>query len=368
MLIKLFSNKISSIALQGVVKRTITILFSTFLIGAFGQNSVSLPEMEKELAKKFKELRKEKDDKEKEYFSGQISDYLRKNLDQAGAVDYNFSKLNTVSTIKSPDGKFRIINWNIELSDLSHKYYCFLVKKKPNGDSEVIEFTDKSANIFEQHTQKTLTNTNWFGCLYYKILPVKKGAKTIYTMLAYDGNNDKSNIKFVEGMIFSGRKVKLGVPIIQTNEGLLKRYFLEHSEKTIISLNHDPKRNMIVMDHLVPENPNLEGMYEFYVPCFSYDGLRFQNGKWVLEQDVVAVNKPQDKNLKVRVGDDKFVTLKNKWVDPTNNGATGTHTAVTPDDVEKQNKKNKKNKDRNLKYKKAKYLNNKNNQSIIYQR
>lgn len=350
------------------MKRTITILFSTALLFSYGQQKASLPEMEKELAKKFKELRKESNDQEKEYFSGQISDYLRNNLEQAGAVDFDFSKLNTVSTIKSPDGNFRIINWNIELSDLSHKYYCFLVKKKSNNDVEVIEFTDKSDQVFEPHPQKTFTNTNWFGCLYYKIVPVKKGAKTIYTMLAYDGNNDRSNIKFVEGMIFSGKRVKLGIPIIETNQGLQKRYFLEHSEKTIISLNHDPKRNMIVMDHLVPENEQLEGMYEFYVPCFSYDGLKFQNGKWVLEEDVVAVNKPQDKNLKVQVGENKFVTMKNKWVDPTNNGTTGTHTAVTPEDVEKQKKKGYKDTDRKLKYRKAKYLNNRNHRSIIYEK
>ncbi|MCB0477890.1 MAG: hypothetical protein KDC84_06990 [Crocinitomicaceae bacterium] len=325
-------------------------------------------DLEKELEKKFKQLRKEKDDQEKEYFSGQISDLLRNNLDQYTALDYDFSKLSTVSTIKSPDGDFRLINWNIEMSDLSHKYFCFMVKKKNVNSVEVIEFSDRSMEVFEEHTQKTFTNTNWFGCLYYKIIPVKKGAKTIYTMLAYDGNNDRSNIKFVEGMMFAGKRVKLGVPIIQTNEGLLKRYFLEHSEKTIISLNHDPKRNMIVMDHLVPENEKLEGMYEFYVPCFSYDGLRFDNGKWVLEEDVVAVNKPQEKNLKVQVGENKFVSMKNKWVDPTNNGTTGTHTAVTPEDIEKQNKKKDADKDRKLKYKKAKYLNNRNQRSIIYEK
>lgn len=352
------------------MKRTITILFSVALLSGFGQKALSIADLENELERKFKQLRKEKVDREKKYQSDQIAEYLRNNLEELpGIADYNFTKLQTVSTIKSPDGKFRLINWNIEMEDLSHQYYCFLIKKKSNGqDVDVIEFTDKSDQMFEPHPQKTLSNTNWFGCLYYKIIPVKKGAKTIYTMLAYDGNNDRSNIKFVEGMIFSGRRVKLGVPIIQTNEGIVKRYFLEHSEKTIISLNHDPKRDMIVMDHLVPENEKLEGMYEFYVPCFSYDGLRFQGGKWVLEEDIVAVNKPQDKNLKVQIGEDKFVTMKNKWVDPTNNGATGKHTAVTPEDVEKQNKKKHKNKDRQPKYRKAKYLNRQNQRSIIYKK
>ena len=350
------------------MKRTLVILFSTALLNGFGQDSPTIPEMEVELSKRFKELRKQKDDREKEYLSGQIADYLRTNLNQNGIVDYDFTKLNTVSTIKSPDGKFRLINWNIELEDLTHQYYCFLIKKKPNGDADIIEFKDRSAQMFEPHPQKTLTNTNWFGCLYYKILPVKKGAKTIYTMLAYDGNNDRSNIKFVEGLIFSGKKVKLGIPIIQTDAGLVKRYFLEHSEKTIISLNHDPNRNMIVMDHLIPENEKLKGMYEFYVPCFSYDGLRYSNGKSILEQDVVAVNKPKNKNLKVQLGEDKFVTLKNKWVDPTEGGVNGTHTAVTPDDIEKQNKKKNRNKDNNLKYRKAKYLNNRENRSILFKR
>jgi hypothetical protein len=349
------------------VKKTITILFSSAFLFGMAQGTSNLHKLESDLDTKFKELRKESVDREKIYFSEQIANYLRKNLNQPGIVDYNFTKLNSVSTLKSPDGKFRIINWNIEMSDLSHQYFCFLIKKKGNSNSyDIIEFKDKSMNMFEPHPQKTLTSSNWFGCLYYKIVPVKKGAKTIYTMLAYDGNNDRSNIKFIEGMIFSGRKVKLGVPIIETKEGIQKRYFLEHSEKTIISLNHDPQRNMIVMDHLVPENDKLKGMYEFYVPCFSYDGFKFINGKWVLEEDVVAVNKPKEKNLKVQITEDKFVTIKNKWEDPTNGGETGTHVAITPEQAEKQKKKKKNYNDKKLKFKKAKYLDKKNQRSIIY--
>lgn len=331
------------------------------------QNAEALPKLENELAKKFVELRQEEMDQEKIYASEQIVQYIKSNADQPGILDYQFLKLKTVSTIKSPDGKFRIFNWNIEMKDMSHQYFCVMVKSKGNGKYEVIEFKDRSQQVFEPHPQKTFTSSNWFGCLYYKIIPIKKGAKTIYTMLAYDGNNDRSNIKFVEGMIFSGKKVKLGVPILETDKGVLKRFFLEHSEKTIISLNYDAQRNMIVMDHLVPENEKLEGMYEFYVPCFSYDGFRLEKGKWVLEQDVIAVNKPQGNKMRVQVSENKYITIKNKWEDPTSDGSSGTHRAVTPDMVEKENKKNTRKKDRKLKFKKAKYLNKRNSNSILHQ-
>ena len=349
------------------MKKTLTILFcSIFLIG-FSQNSDKLIALENELDLKFKELRKERVDREKIYLSGQISEILRKSLMQPGILNYNFDKLKTVSTIKSPDGKFRIFNWNVEMSDLSHKYYCFLVKKKNGSEKvDIIEFTDKSLNMFDPHPQKTLSSSNWFGCLYYNIIPVKKSGKTIYSMLAYDGNNDRSNIKFIEGMIFTGRKVKLGVPLFQTKDGLQKRYFLEHSDKTIISLNHDPERDMIIMDHLIPENDNLEGMYEFYVPCFSYDGFKFEKGKWILEEDVIAVNKEQAKKLKVQVGENEYVTIKNKWEDPTNNGTTGTHTATTPKKEAKSKKKSQKRKEAKIKHQKAKYLNDKNKRSILH--
>lgn len=349
------------------MKTSLTILFSSLILLSFSQSNSNMQKFELDLESKFKELRKEKDDQEKIYLSGQIADYLRNNLDQPGILDYNFSKLNSISTIQSPDHKFRLFNWNIEMENMSHQYFCFLVKRKNNSEEyEIIEFKDKSTSMFEPHPQKTLSSTNWFGCLYYKILPVKKGAKTIYTMLAYDGNNARSNIKFIEGLIFSGKKVKLGVPIFETNKGIQKRYFLEHSEKTIISLNHDPKRDMIIMDHLVPENDKLEGMFEFYVPCFSYDGFKFERGKWILKEDVIAVNKPVNNKMKVQLGENDFVTIKNKWEDPTNDGLGGNHTAVTPEQAEKNQKKSKKNKSFKIKHKKAKYLDRKNQRSIIY--
>ena len=49
----------------------------------------------------------------------------------------------------------------------------------------------------------------------------------------------------------------------------------------------------IIFDHLEPIEGAEKGMYEFYIPSLSYDGLTFKNGKWRLVEDVPAFN---DKN------------------------------------------------------------------------
>jgi hypothetical protein len=46
--------------------------------------------------------------------------------------------------------------------------------------------------------------------------------------------------------------------------------------------------DMIAYDHLVPMNPIYQNQFEFYGPDGSFDGLRFTDGTWVLEEDIDA--------------------------------------------------------------------------------
>jgi hypothetical protein len=43
---------------------------------------------------------------------------------------------------------------------------------------------------------------------------------------------------------------------------------------------------MIVMDNLVPSDPNYKGVFRFYGPDFSYNGYKFEKGKWVLYNNI----------------------------------------------------------------------------------
>jgi hypothetical protein len=114
----------------------------------------------------------------------------------------------------------------------------------------------------------------------------------------------------------------------------------------------NPRLEAIVFDHLIPETPNLEGMYDFYVPDMTYDGYRWQGSIWKYEEDLIAVNSA---NKKRRVynpkagedGESEYIEVKDEWEDPVDgNPNGGGSNAVAPVEETGNKKKDKKKKAR----------------------
>jgi hypothetical protein len=266
--------------------------------------------------------------------------YLEETLKDPMAFTYAFSKLKTVGFLNSPDGMIRIVNWNVELSDRSHRYYCYILMYDDSKEQIfTTELTDNQTNLSER-TQEILDAENWYGALYYKIIPIEKGSKTVYTLLGWDGNNESTNIKIIDVLSFSQKKPKFGSPMFKVSKTeTLNRVFFEHSEKITMSLKFEPEYKRIVFDHLMPESPNLEGLYSFYVPDFSYDAFVQEGNKWVLFEDVVAVNNLDDEKViayerNKKTGELEERKVKKKWINPQDDSAPISgidHVAITPD-------------------------------------
>lgn len=335
------------------------ILFSFFILNfsiSFANTDTAFVKREQNLTLFLSELRAAKTDLDKENANNKFKSYLLETITLPGAFDYEFSSLRTIGTIKSPDKTFRFFNWNVEQSDESNKYYCFVLyfdaKKK---EWKTIELIDNSPQLPPQPTDY-LDEKNWYGALYYKIIPIQKSGKTIYTILGYDATSSISHTKLIDVISFSGNHIKLGSPIFKIKNETLKRVYFEHSKKCVMSLSYDDERQKIIFDHLSPESPSMEGFREFYVPDMSYDALSFNENKWILEEDVIAVSKSNTakplvyykKNENGEIVEEEV--SKKTWIDPSNPNAPAspnTHVAAMPEDQKKPNeeiKKSKKNK------------------------
>ena len=163
---------------------------------------------------------------------------------------------------------------------------------------------------------------NWYGALYYKILPIEYNGKTDYTLLGWDGGTSESNFKIIDVLTFSGNNVKLGSPVFIKKKEVLKRVVFEYSDKSSMSLKYEDKYDRIVFDHLSPESPSLAGVYSFYVPDFSYDAYIWDNESWVLNEDVITINNEEEKKnqtnyvLDEKTGKIKEKKVKNGWLNP----------------------------------------------------
>lgn len=326
---------------------TLILIFNCFVI--FSQKDSLLVSREQKLEFYLNNLRNSKNDSEKFENNKLFKVFLNETLEIEGVFDYPFSKLKTLGTIKSDDELLRFFNWNIELDDHSQKYYCLILKKDLKKNStNIIELVDNSF-MLPARPDGVLDAKNWYGALYYKIIPIEKGSKTMYTVLGMDANNSMSNIKIIDVLYFSGNNVKLGSPIFKTNEGTFKRIFFEYSKKAYMSLKFEPEYNRIIYDHLSPETPSMTGFYSYYVPDFSYDAFILYKNKWILQEAVVGVNKKGGEKLHVfvqnkKTGELEMREIDNKWIDPSDKKAASganVHVARTPDMDETEKKKTK---------------------------
>ena len=319
------------------MKGFVVILFSIISVWSSAQTDSILVHREQQLSTYLDNLRNAKSDLDKEVANQTFKNYLSETILAKGAFDYPFSALKSVGTIKSPDKQFRLFNWNVEQEDETHKYFCFILKfDEKKKDWKIIELIDNSMMLAPQ-PEDILDETMWYGALYYKIVPFEKSSKTYYTLLGYDANNNMSHTKLIDVLSFSGNHIKLGSPIFKIKDQVLKRVFFEHSKKCIMTLNYDESRNRIIFDHLSPESQSMEGFREFYVPDMSYDALKFVNNKWILEEDVIGINKKTTSKEKsiVRVDIDNNGQLvrhkeNGKWIDPSNPNAPAGENIHTP--------------------------------------
>lgn len=336
------------------MKVVVGILSVMFLsIASFAQG-VDLSGDEDRLVQLLEALRTAENNADKDAKNKAFKDAFAKVAEKQGALSYPFSRLETVGVIDSPDKLVRIINWNVEQDDQTQRYYGFVIRyDKRKKRQYVTELREELYGL--QKPEGILTSDQWYGALYYKIIPVKKGSKTVYTLLGWDGHTTMSTMKVVDIMYFTGKIAKFGSPMFKLGKETKKRLFYEYSEKTVMTLRYEQDRNRIMMDHLSPETPSMKGYYSFYVPDLSYDCLKFQGSKWILHEDVIGINKGNSaKTQEVIVKNPKTGKLekqaiKSKWQSPQDSEAPVAgieHVAVTPEseaEAEEENKKNAKN-------------------------
>jgi len=213
-----------------------------------------------------------------------------------GSFHYPFENIDNLSVLSAPDKKFKLFNWVVPKEDGSFEYYAYLqFYKKRKKELYFFKLSDISSFV-EDEEYKVFTNGDWFGALYSDIVHNRFEKKDYYTLLGWDGNNRSTTKRIIDILHFDENEEPVfGAPIIKMNDGTHYRMVLEYSKKTSTNMGYNEDNDYIIFDHLEPLEGAEKGMYEFYVPSLSYDGLTFKNGKWRLVEDIPAFNdKSQD--------------------------------------------------------------------------
>ncbi len=241
---------------------------------------------------------------------------LQNLLKDAKSYGLTFDSISNLSVLSPPDNSFRIFNWMLpeKWGEMEFLGIIQIAPKNGSDKCHIIELHDKSQEIDEAEF-KQLNNSNWFGALYYAMIPHETDEGINYTLLGWNGNNNTSNKKVIEIMQFDDKgNVVFGKNCFRDQPMIMRRIF-EYHEQTSMSLKYEEQsyfesdkdrmkgksksEQMIVFTRLYPLSPQLKGQYEYYYPSANVvDGYVFRDGQWTLYEHIDARNAASPGDMK----------------------------------------------------------------------
>lgn len=204
-------------------------------------------------------------------------------LDSDSAFTASFADV-PISRVDAPDGDFRLFTWNVRHSNGYFLYEGFLLVKK--GSKHVLyELWDMTDHIAKPATAQ-LSPENWYGAVYYEVIPVKRGSKTYYTLLGWKGYNTVETRKVIDVLSISGSAPKFGAPLFLADRHRNQREVFGFTAQGSMQLKWMPERKAIIVDHLSPTRPEFAGQPAFMAPDFSFDSYTWDKDHWRLDRDI----------------------------------------------------------------------------------
>ncbi|GHE41767.1 hypothetical protein GCM10017764_26210 [Sphingobacterium griseoflavum] len=197
---------------------------------------------------------------------------------------YSFPKLDMISNLQAPNGRFRIFSWNIPLDDGSYLYYGAIQTKSQHGELQLVPLLDKTFEIIDPE-YVNLKPSEWYGAQYYDIASLGDD----YILLGWKGHTPQQMQKVIEILQFDGSSYQLGKAVFDDHVKSTRKIF-RFARHIAMYLRLDADKKRIVFDHIVPADSTVIGSYDFYGPDLSYDAYTIENGNLVLQRNVSFQN------------------------------------------------------------------------------
>jgi hypothetical protein len=223
------------------------------------------------------------------------------------SFSYPFDSLQTISRLYAPDSSFRIFTWQFKKDDMMYLQEGAIQMNEPDGSLKLFPLFD--ASMFTANPLDSIrTRRNWIGAIYYRIILKTYEGKKYYTLLGFDDYSETSNKKWMEVLTFSPEGQPLfGGPYFSfqddsVHKAVQYRFNIEYKKEAGTRFNYDPQMDMVVYDHLIPEN-NEPQKKDTYVPDGDFEAFQWKNGRWVhVEKELFTVKLkdgefPQDAKL-----------------------------------------------------------------------
>ncbi|MBK8884457.1 MAG: hypothetical protein IPN67_19495 [Bacteroidales bacterium] len=128
-----------------------------------------------------------------------IEDYVT-----SGEVFNNtFRNVRYLGQIASSDSLIKIITWNLVLSNNQGRYFCYFIRKSPDGNDNRIYRLTRNYDDVPISADTVYTQTDWFGALYYDIRPYFTEKRQCWVLLGINYNNPHMTRKIIDVLSFT---------------------------------------------------------------------------------------------------------------------------------------------------------------------
>ncbi len=234
---------------------------------------------------------------EREVYCQRFVKQLVKTLKIPNSFDYTFDKLKDVVNIIYPDDKsFRIFNWDIVPTSVTRRYYGAI--QLPGDQLKLYPLIDYTEELGKLAEDSVLTNSKWYGALYYRIIEHEANGQKLYTLFGLNASSPISNKKVLDVLEFTPDGAEFGAPIFNVGSESqpghrIDRYIMEYKKEVEASLNFDSSLGVIFFDKLVSQVNDPNRKYT-YVPSGEYDGFKWHDDQWNYVQDLIPVQNLKD--------------------------------------------------------------------------
>lgn len=312
------------------MKKIIILICVAFFATPLCSQDIMLQNAEQELSSLMNVMFSSKDDNERFNANEKFLTLLDNVLEYPNSFDYPFENLDKISILTSSDKKFKIFTWAVFSNEGDYDNFGMIqARNETTEEYEIYRLWDRSDDVFSPQEAK-LTDTSWFGAVYYELITTKNENITYYTLLGWDGKDIYSKRKIIEPITFkrnSGRP-NFGASIFY-KEKQLKRMIFEYAPTASFNLKWDNqyhkeggvkkakqkgmKKNkpfeveeakiersqMILYDELEPMCDGLGMVKNLSVPSGKVVGLRFERGKWRKVENLIPRNSKRKNEIDV---------------------------------------------------------------------
>lgn len=233
-------------------------------------------------------------------------------LNEPNSFNHKWDSVKNFSILTSPDRLFKLFTWSVEKDNFMMDNYGFLQVYNENRKKYVIyPLYDQRQAITNPHDLVSDHN-QWYGAVYYEIVPLQTKEKTYYTLLGWNGNDLFTNQKLIEVLHFKKDLTpQFGAKIFKKYPEKITRLIFEYSKNSSFSLKYEKQsylfntgkrdqktkrviyqsvtENMIVFDQLIKAEDEMDVVPAFLVPESSLNsGFIPDKGRWLFLDQVQA--------------------------------------------------------------------------------